>query len=191
MSSRRGLLMLENTLPLDYTLRTTVSFNGVCYFNAEYCVHSTDKIECGVRLPVVLQNGIFGVESSTGSSFYFLGQSKDALVGHGLLTATCQDCLTTDISEYTFNKSGLSVGGSVLVSPFSTAVFKSDAPLFIGAINKDGTPYALAKGAIYYFKIYNAKGELLRNFVPCSRKSDGEQGLYELVYQRFHPKLFV
>ena len=38
---------------------------------------------------------------------------------------------------------------------------------------------------IYYFKIYD-NGNLIRDYVPCFRNSDGEAGLYDLVNNEFH-----
>lgn len=37
----------------------------------------------------------------------------------------------------------------------------------------------------YYFKFYR-NGELIGDFVPCYRKSDGEIGMYDLVGKQFH-----
>ncbi|MBE6678488.1 MAG: hypothetical protein E7597_06820 [Ruminococcaceae bacterium] len=191
MSSRRRLLMLENALPLEYILRTNISCNGSIYFDTGYLVHSSDRIEICGRVSTAQKNGVFGVESSSGNSFYFINDGKNAIVGHGHLTSECQGCISTDISNFVFYNSGLSVDDTVLITPFSNKEFKSDLPLFIGAINKNGTPCELERGTFYYLKIYNAKGVLIRSFVPCTRNSDGEQGLYELVYQRFHPKISV
>ncbi len=191
MSSRRRLLMLENTLPLEYILRTNISCNGSVYFNTGYLVHSSDRIECRARVATAQKNGIFGVESLSGNSFYLLNDGETAIVGHGDLTAERQNCISTNISDFDFHNSGLSVDSTVLITPFSNKVFKSGLPLFIGAINKDGTPYAFQRGTFFHLKIYTANGELARSFVPCTRKSDGEQGLYELVYQRFHSKISV
>ena len=36
-------------------------------------------------------------------------------------------------------------------------------------------------GTIYWAKILNSSGRVIRNFIPCYRKSDGEIGLYDLV----------
>lgn len=39
--------------------------------------------------------------------------------------------------------------------------------------------------ACKYFKIYNISGALVRDFIPCYRKSDNEIGLYDLVTKTF------
>ena len=40
------------------------------------------------------------------------------------------------------------------------------------------------KGKIYYAKIWN-KGDLVRDLIPCYRKSDNEAGMYDLVTETF------
>lgn len=40
------------------------------------------------------------------------------------------------------------------------------------------------EATFYYFKFYR-NGELIGDFVPCYRKSDGEIGMYDLVSQNF------
>lgn len=41
---------------------------------------------------------------------------------------------------------------------------------------------------LYYFKFYR-NGELIGNFIPCYRKSDGVIGMYDLVGKQFHTNL--
>ena len=38
----------------------------------------------------------------------------------------------------------------------------------------------------YYFKIYS-QGKLIRNYIPCYRKSDNKGGFYDTVNQTFNP----
>lgn len=48
----------------------------------------------------------------------------------------------------------------------------------------DFTPYSWAK--IYSHKIYNSSWTLVRNLVPCYRKSDGEIWMYDTVTDTFY-----
>lgn len=41
-------------------------------------------------------------------------------------------------------------------------------------------------GRIYYFRLYDGTGVLIRNLVPCYRKSDNEAGVYDLVNDVFY-----
>lgn len=39
---------------------------------------------------------------------------------------------------------------------------------------------------MYYCKIYNDNGELVRDYIPCIRRSDLKAGLYDLVTCEFY-----
>lgn len=45
---------------------------------------------------------------------------------------------------------------------------------------------AFAKMKLYYFKMYNSTGELIRDFIPIRRKSDNEICLYDKVSKEFY-----
>ena len=48
---------------------------------------------------------------------------------------------------------------------------------------KDGT--STLNGKLYYLRLYD-NNELVRNFVPCYRKSDNEIGVYDIVNNQFY-----
>ena len=58
-------------------------------------------------------------------------------------------------------------------------------PIFLFALNNMGSPSAYATTKLYSFKIYD-NNILVRDFVPCYRKSDNEIGLYDLVNNVFY-----
>lgn len=57
--------------------------------------------------------------------------------------------------------------------------------IYIFSCNRNGTAAALSKSIFKSMKITDGNGKLLRNFVPCYRKSDGEIGMYDLVSSTF------
>lgn len=191
MSIRRRLLMTDNTLPLEYTQRANVLFNGSVYYDIGYLLNSSDRIEYRGRLSTYHKNGVFGVESSLGNSFYFINDNTNAIVGHGHLTSGCQSCIALRMSDFVYRDSCLSVDKAEVIPSFSNSSFKTELSLFVGAINKDGIPHHIGRGTFNYMKIYNKSGELAISLVPCVRKMDGEQGLFDLVYQKFYPKISV
>lgn len=60
-------------------------------------------------------------------------------------------------------------------------------PIYTNSINRNGTPDSIAqgKGKIYSLKFYE-DNTIIRDFVPCYRKSDNEVGLYDLVNGVFY-----
>lgn len=57
--------------------------------------------------------------------------------------------------------------------------------ILFAAYNQDLTQiYRFSKMKLYNLKLYNSN-EVVREYIPCYRKSDGEIGLYELIEGRF------
>ena len=48
--------------------------------------------------------------------------------------------------------------------------------------------YVLASMRLYSCKIYNNE-KIIRNFIPCYRKTDGVVGVYDLVEKKFYTNL--
>lgn len=57
-------------------------------------------------------------------------------------------------------------------------------PYFLFALNKLGTPDALASCQVYNFTIYDNSGVVM-NLVPCYRKSDHKAGMYDTISDTF------
>lgn len=68
----------------------------------------------------------------------------------------------------------------------STARSDTNRPMYIFGCNFNGAPRSLSKSIFKSMTITDKNGELLRNFVPCYRKSDGEIGMYDLVNGVFY-----
>lgn len=58
-------------------------------------------------------------------------------------------------------------------------------PLYIFGVNNYGTVSRLAPAKLYSLEIIQ-DNTLVRNFIPCYRKADGEIGLYDLVNDVFY-----
>ena len=60
----------------------------------------------------------------------------------------------------------------------------STLPLFLFSRNKDGVSEDYGRHTIYYCKIWN-RGELVRDYIPCIRRSGYKAGLYDMVSKTF------
>lgn len=58
-------------------------------------------------------------------------------------------------------------------------------PLYIFGVNNYGNVSRLASAKLYSLEIIQ-DNTLVRNFIPCYRKADGEIGLYDIVNNRFY-----
>lgn len=57
--------------------------------------------------------------------------------------------------------------------------------ILFAAYNQDLTQiYRFSKMKLYNFKLYDST-TVVRDYIPCYRKGDGEIGLYELIEGRF------
>jgi len=69
----------------------------------------------------------------------------------------------------------------------NTTAMNVDLPFYLFGRNNNGTIGNQPKKCkIYYWKI-TKNGTLVRDYVPCYRKSDNEIGLYDLVSNSFFP----
>lgn len=81
------------------------------------------------------------------------------------------DIVKTDATKWATNK----VDKNMLIL---AATNRNDTPAI--------TPFSIYKNVyLYDFKIYD-NNVLVRNFVPCYRKSDNQAGLYDLVNDKFY-----
>lgn len=79
-----------------------------------------------------------------------------------------------------------SINGTEYSVPSFTGTLTN--PLYTNCINRNGTPDSLSKGGI--LKLYSLKfyedNTIIRDFIPCYRKSDNEVGLYDIVNNQFY-----
>lgn len=83
----------------------------------------------------------------------------------------------------------LKVDGHTIASGSDTTALNTQKEIFLFGYNLDGTidtrfPVSLR---IYNLKLYDAN-EMVRNLVPCYRKSDNITGMYDTVNNQFYAK---
>ena len=67
-----------------------------------------------------------------------------------------------------------------------TGDFNGTLPFFVFCRNNgDGAYSGYAYGMMYYYLQMRLDGVLVRDYIPCYRKSDGEIGMYDLVSNSF------
>ena len=76
-------------------------------------------------------------------------------------------------------------GTRILSSTATTSVSRDNVWIFKARYN-DAYNIPTTNAKLYYAKIYDSSKVLVRDFVPCYRKSDGEIGLYDRVENKFY-----
>lgn len=77
----------------------------------------------------------------------------------------------------------LYVDNNIILS--GNANVETTYPLYIFGVNNYGNVSRLASAKLYSLEIIQ-DNTLVRNFIPCYRKADGEIGLYDIVNNRFY-----
>lgn len=80
-------------------------------------------------------------------------------------------------STYTIN-------GRASSCEFISPSYVNETPILLFASGSDDSKYSVMK--YYYFKVVDSNGKLVRDMLPCYRKSDGIIGMYDLVNNKFY-----
>lgn len=90
----------------------------------------------------------------------------------------------SDLNVFGVDAGQFYVNGDV-IGTYSDAL-TTTYPMYMLRINNAGTPISNAPvGNLYYAKIWDENGVLVRDYVPAERMSDNKQGLYDLVNGEF------
>ena len=151
-------------LTSHYKLRIDMTINGATGETSTSNVNGYMGINGGIMLTLAKSNG-FGISSTAGVP-WVKGKRYDVVVER-----------TTDAMRVA------TINGTYLESSAQGNVYL-DRPFGIFALSPFDGGFYTVYGKLYSFKAWK-NGELIRNFVPCYRKSDGEVGLYDLVTKEF------
>lgn len=86
---------------------------------------------------------------------------------------------------YELNKNNVYLDNE-LKHTFTSAGLSSSLNQYLFAVNEQGTADLFAKIKCYSFKAWDDNDNLIRNLVPCYRKSDYKPGMYDLVNNVFY-----
>lgn len=175
-------------LPSEYEAVEYIESTGTQYIDTGHIASDGTNIECEVYIPINTPT-YYCVFGSWTSSYAFQLMGQDGgnkfsyYVGNGASAA--YGAYDKKIKIMT-NNAGLQF------EDFSTynyiarsGTHRTNYSLGIFAGHESGGFNAGTLMRCYYFKIFEA-GNLVRNFVPCIRKSDDEAGLYDLVNGVFY-----
>lgn len=191
MSRRRRLLFNENDLPALLYERVPFSYcNGDCYFATDYIPHCTDVITCGVVITAGSYNTMFGCMSADGNGFGVMTILNNLASRYKIVKRSAWT-VGNEYHDYVFRNGTIYADGDLAAESPTDEAFETDRTLYIAAFNNGDSVTFPLTGELYYLKAYNAKGELLRSYIPCIRKSDGKEGLFDTVYQQFLPKISI
>ena len=183
-----GVFLWEKqTIPREYQKLVSIESTGMQYIDTGVKLTSNHSVEIDYQLTQQKQyrTGLFGgLYSSQHTRYGSLLSPSNAGLEHGYgLSNTYYQQGIPDMDRHVLKqvKNEVYFDG-VLLYTFESANFSVDKTAYLG--NFDFTNYkpALAK---YYASRWWEGDMLVRDFVPCYRKSDGKAGMYDTVTDTF------
>ncbi len=177
----------RDALPSEYKRLNYLEGNGGQYIDTGLRVNFDYEIETVVN-PL-----------STGGFFYW-GDAEYHQPGHALIMVNNSgpsywgtdelQVMYSDMNPNTKNtiiqnKDHISINGHLFEFQASEDI-DTGRNLFIFKTNPVSSEYNTGSVQIYYMKIRNESGDLLRHFVPAMRKSDGVLGMFDLANNKFY-----
>ncbi len=193
--TRTGYSKHLNQLPKDYQEVEYIESSGTQYIDTGY-KPTTDNMEAEIKCKLPSDTGSLSLFGANANSYpYFLTPYTNSSYGTrvfkhwignsgGILSITLSEI---SVVKYKINNGTLTcnVNGSQTSSSYSGSI-QCGYNIFVFCKNNYGTPIENGYGyALYSFKLYD-NNVLVRDFVPCYRKSDNVIGLFDLVQQKFY-----
>lgn len=191
----QGETVLWNRLPAEYQAVEYVQSSGTQYIKTGY-MPNQDTVVIATFAPTVADasNGsVFGARRAYGSVEYRL-HLPTPYEDHNYISSFFGDQIYgyQDGNYYDWEVGGVytaKFGKSVYIDgvlqhTFDNATFTSQYALYLFAFNTSGTASG-GKNRIYSCQIFD-NGTLVRDFIPCYRKSDSVIGMYDIVNDVFY-----
>ena len=181
---------IENRkLPSEYQRVEYIESTGTQYIDTGIKLDSNSIGEIDFQITESGSYNIFGSRSSaTENSFQAISSNRD-----GLLAADFQNYQINRLSEApNFSRNIIKISNKYIEINDNKQIVQNytefETPYNSYIFNVSGnhaTGYDLAKMKLYTFKLWK-NNNLVRNFIPCYRKSDNKPGLYDLANNEFY-----
>lgn len=169
----------SSRLPEGYTELEYIESSGTQYIDTGVIPAYGYTAECGfiaTNIPSgTSESWVYAVFDITVSGY---PRMRSGLVGSSYYTDASNGAVYTgNAGEYTVSKGGVSAANC------SLSVYVFSAHEKTGAVHTANSMYRL-----YYLNFYDASGNLINEFVPCT-DPNGEAGLYDTMTDTFHGNL--
>lgn len=183
-----------NMLPNEYQEVEYIESTGTQYINTKYLVNDKTNFEVKAQLSDSTQADgcLMGVRKSISTNDYLLWNNNFQT---GLSQSIIRFIKKSDVyyvsngnyevNIYRFENNNFYLNGEQKAVT-ETTIDNTNLNLYLGTLNNGGSADSRGyNGKIYYLKVWEDNG-LIRNYIPCYRKSDNEVGMYDLVSNTFY-----
>lgn len=191
MAVTSGGLLPSEYQQVEYLLSSGTQFidTGIQASNARSFEFKGAKDDTGYNNT---GNAFFGVRQGAGNfQFVSIVNTNDCVAdGYGGTATTTNFKISYNIpnvyvADYNHTVRALKIDGNTIIND-TTGYIVTQINIYLFGLNSSGAFGNPLRGMIYYFKIRDTDtDELLRDFIPCYRKSDNKPGMYDLVTDTF------
>lgn len=197
-------------LPSEYVELPYIESDGTNYINTEYVPQNagTTHIKATIRdYPNANSNKVlFGIKDTSNDTYtsfsvtsgpdssttgsVTMNNAGNTLTWSGLInTSTTYEIIWYNDEVYMHNieRGSQSYAGrpGQLFKESTGTYVATTQPIYIFALNNDGVASDMFKGRLYRFTIEVYLTGIVRDYIPCMRKSDKKLGLYDLITGTF------
>lgn len=165
-------LSLIRALDIPHIEATYLQGNGSQYINTGITGQSGIKVEAKIEITTTSQSNIlFGSRATATTAQFCIAQLSATFrsdYGSVMINNIVTGIANNSIHTITKNNN-LTYDNGTLVNNTTAAVFSSDCPVFIFCANTAGTTSPMSSFRLYYFKMWDTGGVLVRDFIPVNR----------------------
>lgn len=170
----------------EYQMVEYIESTGTQYINTGILASSKIKLEMGGVFKYVADHTyITGARRAARSSAFAIFSNSSVYEFQYNNRSWTGLSRTDDKIEISLSGNGDIYVGNVLKTSFNVANTPSDYNILIFGVKTGRTVEYGSGHQIYYYKLYE-DGVLVRDFVPCYGKTNGEIGLFDLVEGKFY-----
>ena len=186
--TRTGYAEHLNQLPADYQEVEYIESTGTQYIDTGFKPNQNTTFKLTFQLSSIeITQGIFGVGDSDLSKTYRLGVSSAGyfyFAKRGTQFNGASGTSNTNKNTFEFKNDKVYLNGNEYVSITDTTSYQCENNAYVFFFS-GATTITKASGKLFELKLYD-NGTLVRNFIPCYKKSTNEIGLFDLVQQKFY-----
>lgn len=170
-------------IPTVYQQVDYIESSGTQYIDTGYKSNSNTKYDIKAMNPTV--GFITGCQASNNRSNIYFSVNNKFSAGYGTQIYNSTQVPASNIVYNLVLDKNLFYINNVLEKTFTPETFDNTVNAFIFARNADYGIDGHINAKLYSCKIYD-NDTLVRDFIPCYRKSDNVVGLYDLVNNVFY-----
>lgn len=182
-------------LPIEYQEVPFIIGQGTQYIDTGYVLNSECRVQGRYNLygdkPGSVM-ALFGARASNyNNSFAMFNVTNAPRIDYGKTLTTHSFSYAVinnrSVVDFDLNAGIATVNGSTYAFADSLKPFTCPSTALIFSTNTDNTvDTRRPKGEIVYLKITDENGIVVRDMVPCYRKSDNKPGMYDLANNQFY-----